>query len=429
MIPPSRAATNMYRVLGFVGLVLLCYYYCQGVYAQNEQEDQVDFPPLIDHDDISYFFEANDIDRLHWALSNVFFRSQRNPDAAAVQQPLPEQLVARGGGSTYTTRYKIIHDLEQAEYLAQHLLGDPEKANLFGQVVAPIYRQLLDRIPPLEQLERTGGLYPFSSADYDLGLQGIYNKALHQTNYGELRDEKGNLIPLLNPQLDVAAIERTWKERGIVVIDNLLTQTALERIRQLMLQSTVFYQTKMPLKFGGYVGAYIDDGLHDRILLQLAFELYHKLPRIMKGNFLKYLWAYKYDSEYTGINTHADQAAVNVNVWLTPDEANLDPTSGGLVVFTAKPPRDWDFRRFNTDTDEVHELLLKPTGYANVTVPHKQNRAILFDSALFHHTDKFSFKPGYENRRINLTFLYGEMQTSDTRVGEFTTGTTASNEL
>eukprot|EP00521_Asterionellopsis_glacialis_P011540 CAMPEP_0195305666 /NCGR_PEP_ID=MMETSP0707-20130614/36704_1 /TAXON_ID=33640 /ORGANISM="Asterionellopsis glacialis, Strain CCMP134" /LENGTH=84 /DNA_ID=CAMNT_0040369843 /DNA_START=40 /DNA_END=290 /DNA_ORIENTATION=- len=84
----------------------------------------------------------------------------------------------------------------------------------------------------------------------------------------------------------------------------------------------------MPLKFGGYVGAYIDDGLYDRILLKLAFELHKALPRIMKNHPLRYLWAYKYDSDFTGINTHADQAAVNVNLWLTPDDANLDMDSG-----------------------------------------------------------------------------------------------------
>jgi hypothetical protein len=377
----------------------------------RSQDDEVDFPPLIDHEDISYFFEQDDIDGLHWALSNIFFRSERNPNAASVKQKLPKQLVARGGGSAYTTQYKILHDLEQAEYLAK-TLQNQEKANFFAEVIAPIYHELLSRLPAIEHLERTGGLYPFQKADYELGVESIYNKALHQTNYDELKDENGSVIPLLNPDLDVESIQSTWASIGVVVIDNLLTQEALKRIRQLMLESTVFYQTKMPLKFGGYVGAYIDDGLHDRILLQLAFELYHKLPKIMKGHLLKYLWAYKYDSDYTGINIHADQAAVNVNIWLTQDDANLDPTSGGLVVFTAKPPSDWDFKRFNTDTEEVHELLLKPTGYANVTVPHRQNRAVLFDSALFHHTDKFSFKKGYENRRINLTFLYGEMETT-----------------
>jgi len=151
-------------------------------------------------------------------------------------------------------------------------------------------------------------------------------------------------------------------------------------------------------------------------------ELHKALPRIMKGHPLKYLWAYKYDSEYTGINLHADEAAVNVNIWLTPDEANLDPTSGGLVVFTAKPPEDWNFAEYNTDTDRVVEELLRPTNFANVTIPHKQNRAVIFDSSLFHQTDRYKFKPGYENRRINLTILYGDMQRSSSHTTDIPPG-------
>ena len=374
--------------------------------------EEVDFPPLIDSDDIAYFFEQGDIDEMHWALANIFARSERNTDSSSVRHRLPEQLVSRGGGSTYTTAYKIKHDLEQAIYLSNNL-RDKNKADFFRDIVSPIYEQMLQRIPSLDDLERTQGLYPFTREDIsDLRIEQIYNKALYHTDFEALKDKNGNLVPLLNPDLDVDQIQTMMASEGVAVVDNLLTREALSRIRQLLLESTVWYQTKMPKKFGGYVGAYIDDGLYDRILLQMAFELYNKLPRIMKGHFLKYLWAYKYDSEYTGINTHADQAAVNVNIWLTPDEANLDPNSGGLVVFTAKPPPDWDFKKFNTDTDEVHELILKPTNYAKVTIPHKQNRAVIFDSALFHHTDEFKFKSGYENRRINLTLLYGEMSTT-----------------
>ncbi len=113
----------------------------------------------------------------------------------------------------------------------------------------------------------------------------------------------------------------------------------------------------MPLKFGGYVGAYIDDGMHQKILLELAFQLHRAFPKIMKDHALKYLWAYKYDSNFTGINTHADQAAVNVNIWLTPDSANIDKSSGGLVVFTAKPPRNWSFEVHTNLVHVVSELM------------------------------------------------------------------------
>lgn len=101
---------------------------------------------------------------------------------------------------------------------------------------------------------------------------------------------------------------------------------------------------------------------------------------------------------------------VNVNLWITPDEANLDPNSGGLVVFTVKPPREWSFDKFNSNWEYIDEHLLRPSGYANVTVPYRQNRAVIFNSFLFHKTQDCKFRQGYENRRINLTFLYGENQ-------------------
>jgi hypothetical protein len=387
----------------------------------DKDANEVEFPPLLDSDDIAYFFEQNDLDGLHWALSSVFARSGRIPHPpttgheSTMQEPaLPQQLIARGGGASYTTAYKLEQDLEQALYLAEHL-KEKQQAEFFGNIVAPMYQEVLSHIPPLEQLNATGGLYPFSQSDQALGIGSLYNKALYQAKF----DNVPVNVPLINPDLDLELIQRQWlgqdsnhKHPGIVVVDDILTPEALNKIRQLLLESTVWYQTKLPLQFGGYVGAYIDDGLHDRILLQVAFELYEKLPQIMKRHYLKYLWAYKYDSHYTGINTHADQAAINVNLWLTPDTANLDPTSGGLVIFTAKPPPDWEFEKYNTDTEFVREELLKPTGYANWTVPYRQNRAVIFDSALFHHTDDFSFRRGYKNRRINLTLLYGDMQRS-----------------
>lgn len=106
--------------------------------------------------------------------------------------------------------------------------------------------------------------------------------------------------------------------------------------------------------------------------------------------------------------------AVNVNIWLSLDGANLNKESGGLVVYTAKPPATWDFDSYNTNTDAVIEQLLKPTNFANITVPHRPNRAVIFDSALFHQTDKYSFKQGYENGRINLTLLFGKMNKGST---------------
>jgi hypothetical protein len=56
------------------------------------------------------------------------------------------------------------------------------------------------------------------------------------------------------------------------------------------------------------------------------------------------------------------------------------------------------------------EALLEADGWANVSVPYRENRMVIFDSALFHKTDALDFKAGYGNRRINLTFLFGEAE-------------------
>jgi hypothetical protein len=377
----------------------------------KEINDLFEFPELLDSSDIEYFSRSFDIEGLFWALENTFLQSNRNTDKSRVKYTsLPKQLVARGGGDTYTAEYKLKMDLEQAQYLAELLqASDPQKADILRHKVIPAYKQVLDRIPPVSDLEQYHGLYPFTKSDLEI-IHHVYNQAWHLTNVPQQTHD------LISESFDASAIQNEWNQLvqngqpGIVTIDNLLSKEALSKIQNLLWESTVWYQTKMPLKFGGYIGAYIDDGLYDKILLQLAFELQQKLPLIMKNHYMKYLWAYKYDSKIaSGINIHADQAAINVNIWLTPEDANLDKASGGLVIFTAKPPSDWNFQQYNTDAEKVVMDILKPTGFANVTIPYRENRAVIFDSALFHHTDKFHFREGYKNQRINLTILYGEM--------------------
>ena len=98
---------------------------------------------------------------------------------------------------------------------------------------------------------------------------------------------------------------------------------------------------------------------------------------------------------------------MNVNFWITPDEANMDPDSGGLIVWDVAAPLDWDAPRYNSDEGAIRAFL-KETGAKPITIPYRANRAVIFDSDLFHQTDTIRFREGYENRRINITLLYGE---------------------
>jgi tetratricopeptide (TPR) repeat protein len=203
-------------------------------------------------------------------------------------------------------------------------------------------------------------------------------------------------------------ISRTWRtaQPQIVVIDNLLTDEALEKLRRYCLDSAVWRKAYD----GGYLGAFPEHGFAPPLLAQIAEELRAVYPAIIQDFPLLHFWAFKYDSSLRGIKKHADFAAVNVNFWITPDEANLDPDHGGLVVWDVAAPLDWDFAKYNAAEQDILSFLAREKAKP-VTIPYRANRAVIFDSDLFHETDVIRFKPGYENRRINVTLLFGRRQT------------------
>ena len=85
----------------------------------------------------------------------------------------------------------------------------------------------------------------------------------------------------------------------------------------------------------------------------------------------------------------------------------MNPESGGLVVYDAEAPLDWDFRTYNNNQRRIREFLDERDSGKTV-VPYRENRIVLFNSNLFHETDTIEFKQGYENRRINITMLFGD---------------------
>lgn len=208
----------------------------------------------------------------------------------------------------------------------------------------------------------------------------------------------------IKPQPPGRPVAKTWLESRpqIVVIDDFLTTEALLALRSLCLEGDVWHRNYDK----GYLGAMPEAGFACPLLAQVAAEMSEAYPEIFAGVPLRYFWAFKYDSQLSGTPLHADQAAVNVNFWITSNEANLDPDSGGLVIWDKAAPSDWDFDRFNSDPAACMAFLQR-NGAEKRVVPHRCNRAVIFDSDLFHATDQIRFQDGYENRRINLTFLFG----------------------
>ena len=228
------------------------------------------------------------------------------------------------------------------------------------------------------------------------------------------KDETGNLAHgPAGARLPGAAVSSArpdvmgqWRQREIAVIDGFLAPEALKSLRRFLPGRTYLAGHKKCQRLSRRLS-------RNRLRLSAAGPDRGGIARPIRGYFgtrpLLYMWAFKYDSALPGTPIHADEAAVNVNFWLTPDSANLDPESGGLILWDTAAPLDWHFAKFNSDTPAIRDFL-SSAGAQAVTVPYRTNRAVVFDSDLFHETGALHFKDGYLNRRINVTMLFGRRQ-------------------
>jgi tetratricopeptide (TPR) repeat protein len=282
---------------------------------------------------------------------------------------------------------KLRHDCEQLEYLLE--LGRLPAS--YRKVLAD-YRSLLQEIGTVA----VDSVVPFDSVRHPY-VARTYKRPLH---IAEVEPPQG---PLINPELDFRGIEQRYlqAEPNVIAVDALLTPPALQALRRFCAESTIWNNIKP-----GYLGAYFWDGFCSGLLLRLAWELRQAFPAVFRRLPLQAMWGYKCDSTLPGLGVHADAAAVNVNFWITDDSANLDPQRGGLLVYPQAAPQDWGFKKFNSDSATILRYLESTVG-TPLSVPYRANRAVIFDSDLFHATDRPRFREGYLNRRINITLLYG----------------------
>ena len=343
--------------------------------------------------------------------------------------PPPEGFLiptGRGLSPPKIARHRLRHDIEQMEHILRRKFPAAATASGEGQGVAlvraggtqavshhvveatlSIYRRLLKQSPPFEETEQTWEAalkdgFHLPASDWD-SIHHWYNRAAVVLDGGRSLSERTSV---LNEGVDSKQVEAEFKasSASIVVVDDLLSKRALAEMLDIVHTNTVWYDTK-----GGYLGAYKNQGFAPKLGAEIAVALKKMFPSIICQHNLTQFWAYKYDpSMKAGTQTHADAAAVNINVWLTetPPQKPLD----GMIVYTAKPPAAWTFADYNGAIGkQKRDDLLKSSAYENVTVPYLQNRATIFDSQYFHKTgDTGGFPPGYTNRRINLTFLFGK---------------------
>ncbi|MGW1463686.1 hypothetical protein ACWCPT_04925 [Streptomyces sp. NPDC002308] len=240
-------------------------------------------------------------------------------------------------------------------------------------------------------------------ADADRSVADTYNRLLHVRH-------TPRVARALSDRWDRGAVEERYLANapGVVHVDDFLTGEALEELYRFCLESTVWSGNRYA---HGRLGALMQDGFVSPLLMQIAEELRDALPRLIGDRYpLRQMWGFKCGPHVPAdVTTHADFAAVNVNFWVTPDAANADEDSGGLVVHDVDAPLSWGFDTYNGRQDLIGPFLRR-TRARSMTIPYRQNRAVIFNSDLFHASDAVRFEPGYENLRINVTMLYGDRE-------------------
>jgi tetratricopeptide (TPR) repeat protein len=286
---------------------------------------------------------------------------------------------------TAATRDKLLHDAEQFRYLAERR-RDGQRFETLARSYEEAAKSAPENSAPLsdEQIDRLGE---------------DYNTAINICGAPELAG------PAVGDRPDRDVLMRRFQEQpaGAVWFDGLLTPPALLGLRRYLLESTIWHDFS---HIGGFVASYLEDGLACPLLLQIADEIRSTFPELLEKHPLTQAWAFKGLQAKAAIDAHADDAAVSINFWVTPNQANLNPDRSGLVVCQVPPPAQWQVSDYNADKEPIAEFLERHASN-NLIVPYRENRAVLFESRLFHRSDAPEFTTGYENHRINLTLLFG----------------------
>ena len=286
------------------------------------------------------------------------------------------------------SKNKLKHDIEQISYLLKKKLVS-KKFNNIVKKYKFIYSSLPKNSDPTD-------IFTLSK-EFTYKLGPTFNNLIYYQP-PDIIEKK-----IINDNKKIVAINLKKKFK-YMVIDDFLNKEVLDKLYSFCLTNSIWNEFDYK---NGYIGSFIENGFNAPLLLQISEEIRLQYPEILKKFPLTKAWAFKCNNQMKGIKIHADFAAININFWITPDKANLNKNTGGLLIWDKEAPKNWDFEKYNNNHLAIKNFLKKKKSKMK-RIKYKSNRVIIFNSNLFHASDNFNFKKNYENRRINITLLYGK---------------------
>ena len=286
------------------------------------------------------------------------------------------------------SKNKLKHDIEQIGYLLKKKIVSKKFNNIVKK-----YKFIYSSLP--KNSDHTDIFTLSKEFTYKLGP--TFNNLIYYQP-PDIIEKK-----IINDNKKVVTIN-SKKKFKYMVIDDFLSKEVLDKLYSFCLTNSIWNEFDYK---NGYIGSFIENGFNTPLLLQISEEIRLQYPEILKKFPLTKAWAFKCNNQMKGIKIHADFAAININFWITPDKANLNKKTGGLLIWDKEAPKNWDFEKYNNNHLAIKNFLKKKKSKMK-RIKYKSNRVIIFNSNLFHASDNFNFKKNYENRRINITLLYGK---------------------
>jgi hypothetical protein len=203
---------------------------------------------------------------------------------------------------------------------------------------------------------------------------------------------------------DWSTVEREYfasNPFNYAVVDDFLEPDACEGLRQQLLDHWDWHY-KSPQAKELYLRQPPDVGL----TWELASALKSAVPRVIGPHAFVEHWAFMHNHN-SGLVPHSDVGAVSVDLWLTPEQFNADPQSGGLILYDVKRPTELSVFEFQTRR-WAGEYLLRETRGRSQTIGYAFNRAIIFDARTFHRSDRMSFGATTDAYRMNFSLLFDD---------------------
>jgi len=215
---------------------------------------------------------------------------------------------------------------------------------------------------------------------------------------------KNTYLNVINPNLDWDLIANDFYHKRIAIVDNFLEPEYCRRLQRFML----FFNRKQDYyKDYAAVNFYLSNKKNTwfPLLTSLINDIVNNFKSKKPLNFLR-AWSFIYENTANGVDIHADTAAINFNLWVTPDSCLMNKKGfNGLDIWNLYPPENWINKDYNGDDKKIKSYISNSNSQ-RVSIDYKFNRVIIFDSKLFHSSQPILSYEGYANRRINYTFLF-----------------------